>query len=68
MKSNNRSLEPAPAQQLAVIPTQTEIAKQGLDLNGVKALMAERVVWLCEARWRRFLGKDASIQRYFVFV
>src|SRR5262245_44639382 len=44
MNTDIRSREPASAQLLAVIRTQTEIAKLGLDLNGVMTLVAERAL------------------------
>lgn len=44
MKPKNHSSEPAPAQLMAVIRTQTDIAKLGLDLNGVMTLVAERAL------------------------
>ena len=41
MEPTNESHEPTSAQLLAIIRTQTEIAKLGLDLNGVMTLVAE---------------------------
>src|SRR5262245_60184328 len=38
----NEQGQPSPPQLLAVIRTQTEIAKLGLDLSGVLALVADR--------------------------
>lgn len=42
MASEKESAEPTPIQLLAVIRTQTEIAKLGLDLNGVMVLVAQQ--------------------------
>src|SRR5262245_20830879 len=42
MKHEDSNSEPTASQLLAVIRTQTEIAKLGLDLNGVMTLVAER--------------------------
>jgi len=45
----NPNSTPTPAQLLSIISTQTEIAKMGLDLNGVMTLVAERAQAMMKA-------------------